>query len=503
MKYCILIFLLIVPIDMMSQSQPIQLSLDHVINTWSLTSSSAQITHLNYENELLNYENYKKSFLPAVSFNVQPFSFNRSLVKLQQAEDGQYHYVEDYSSNSSLGLNIRQKVGLTGGDLTVNSSLNYLNEMSSDRHSFSSVPFSFSYSQQLLGSRKNLRMGREIEEKKNEKSVLEYCTKMSDIQQQAISHFMSAFLAQLEKDLSENNRRSTDTLLHIATVKYEKGNLTEQDFRQMELQALNDQYMHENAEKAYEEALQTLITYLSLPYETKQLSIETPPFNLPLQIELQDVFHYVQKNNPESLNRELSELEAEKSLFTAKLSNLVNSDLNVSYGINQYAPKLIDAYRNPSRQQGVSIGLSIPIFQWGTNRNSARIAKNTYRSSQITIEQERLQFEDDIKNKVNNYNHSVNLWFISEKTYHLSQEQYQLLTRLFSMGKASVHELINAHREQSSAMQKYYNAVRDLWDSYLAIRKATLFDFRQQRELIELFGEQYIRQRNKQTDEPR
>ena len=181
MKYFILSFLLIVHFDLVSQS-PVQISLDHVIDTWSLVSSSAQITYLNYENELLSYENYKKSFLPAVSINMQPFSFNRSLVKLQQAEDGQYHYVEDYSSNSSLGLNIRQKVGLTGGDLTVNSSLNYLNEMSRDRHSFSSMPFSFSYSQKLFGSRKSHRMEREIEEKKNEKSVLEYCTKMSDIQ---------------------------------------------------------------------------------------------------------------------------------------------------------------------------------------------------------------------------------------------------------------------------------------------------------------------------------
>ena len=259
--------------------------------------------------------------------------------------------------------------------------------------------------------------------------------------------------------------------------------------------------MHNNAGKSYEEALQAMITCLSLPYETKQVSVETPAFNLPLHLELQDVFHYVKKNNPEILNKELSELEAEKSIFTAKLNNLVNSDINLSYGINQYASNLIDAYRNPSRQQGVSIGLSIPVFQWGTNRNSARIAQNTYRSTHITIKQERLQFEDDIKNKVNNYNHNVNLWFISEKTFHLSQEHYQLLTRLFSMGKASVHELINAHQEQSSAMRNYYNAVHDLWNSYLSIRKATLYDFKQQRELIELFNEQYNKQKNNSVTE--
>jgi outer membrane protein TolC len=483
-SYITLYLLLFVPVKLMSQ-ETILLSLEDVIYDLSLKSSFAEIEHINYENELLSYENYQKSFLPSVSFNVSPFSFNRSLVKLQQAEDGQYHYVEDYSGNSSIGLNIQQRVGLTGGNLNVNSNLNYLNEMSRNRHSFSSVPFSFSYSQKLFGSRKTLRMEKEIEKKKNEKALIEYCTRISDIQQESMSFFMAALLARLEIDLSYKNLQSTDTLLRIATVKYEKGNMTEQGFRQIELQILNDRYMYENAGKSLDEALQAMITYLGSPYEVNTVSVETPPFNLPVELNTEEVFYYVEKNNPEALNREISRLEAEKSLFTSRLNNLVNSDISLNYGINQYASNLIDAYRNPSRQQGVSVGLSIPVFQWGINRNNTRIAGNIYRSSQLTIEQEHRKFEDEIKNMVNNYNHNVNLWFISERTYKLSVEQYSLLAHLFSMGKASVYELINAHQEQSSAMRKYYNAIRDLWNSYFALRKVALYDFDRKQDLIE------------------
>ena len=89
-------------------AQPLfKLSLSMVIYTLTLEAPSAQIQRLSFENELLQFENYKKGFLSSVSINM---SFNRSIVKLQQATDGQYNYVEDYSSNSSAGVSVSQKI---------------------------------------------------------------------------------------------------------------------------------------------------------------------------------------------------------------------------------------------------------------------------------------------------------------------------------------------------------------------------------------------------------
>jgi outer membrane protein TolC len=299
---------------------------------------------------------------------------------------------------------------------------------------------------------------------------------------------MNVFLAKLEIELSYENSRSTDTLFLIATAKYDKGNMTEQDYRQIELQSLNDKYMYGNAEKSYSEALQEIITYLGLSYSIDAISIVTPEFTLPMQIDLTEALYYVNKNNTAELNIKIKRLEAEQSLFNAKLSNMVNSDINFSYGINQYANNLIDAYRDPSRQQSVSIGLSIPVFQWGINHNRARIATNTYKSQMISIEQEQQKFDDDVKNKVNSYNRNVNMWFIAERTYTLTKQQYKLLTHLFSMGKTSVYELITAHKEQLTAMKNYYNSVRDVWSSYFALRKLTLHDFEKKMDLIDLYS---------------
>jgi outer membrane protein TolC len=113
--------------------------------------------------------------------------------------------------------------------------------------------------------------------------------------------------------------------------------------------------------------------------------------------------------------------------------------------------------------------------------------KNNYRSSIISIEQELDEFEDETVRTVNNYNHSVNLWYIAERSYRLAQEQYKLAVREFSMGRATAYELITSQQEQSSAMQKYYQAVRNTLESYFKIREMTLYDFEKNLELIDIF----------------
>jgi hypothetical protein len=85
------------------QSQVRKITIDKVIDSLVLVSPKAKIENLNFQNELLLFENYKKSFLPSLSINFNPISFNRSYRVLQKPEDGSYSYVEDYSNNSSIG----------------------------------------------------------------------------------------------------------------------------------------------------------------------------------------------------------------------------------------------------------------------------------------------------------------------------------------------------------------------------------------------------------------
>lgn len=467
-----------------SQSQRRTITLDEVIDTLSMYSSAAKIERFNYQNDLLQYENYKKSFLPALLLNFNPISFNRSLRLLQNSTDGSYSYIEDYSNNSNFSINLRQKIGFTGGEVNIMSNINYLNEFSQKRNSFSTTPFAISYSQKLWGGGKMYRLEKKIEHTKNLIAVKQYCSKIAQIQQQILSLYMVALLNKMERELSQKTKSSNDTLLNIAKVKLYNGNLTEYDYKQIELQSLNIQYAYENACKNYNESKQRLFTFLGIDDNTE---ITLPRFTLPLIIDANVAISYVYKNNPFTKQQEIQKLEAEKNLISVKLENRFNGNIVLNYGMNQFAESFVEAYRHGNSQQSVVIGFQIPIFQWGINKNRIRIAENAYKASALTIDNQIREFENEIKEKISNYNHSIKLWITAEKAYNLSQQQYQMLMQKFTLGKISVYELTTAQNEQNNAMQRYYSAIKDSYDNYFSLRNLALYDFKRDMELEEIF----------------
>lgn len=465
-----------------SQESVQTVTLDEVVNVLSLKSSAAQIEQLAFQSELLQFENYKKSYLPSLSFNLNPVSFNRSLRLLQNPTDGSYSYVDDYSNNSSAGFTVRQKIGLTGGELNVSSNLNYLNEFSSDRNSFSTTPFSIGYSQQLWGGGKQNRLEKEIEYAKNNIAIKEYCSKLSKIQQQALGLFMSALFGKMEQDFSRQTMLNTDTLLQLAEIKLRNGHITEYDYKQIELQAANARYSYEKACQSHVAAQERLAVFLG----TDKMEVAIPTFDVPFAIDPNTALLYVKQNNPFSKQLEIQQLEAERNLYSAKLNSRFNGNISLNYGVNKYADTFIEAYRNVNTRQSIVVGFQIPVFQWGINRNRLRIAKNSYETSKIERERRLREFENEIREAINNYNHSVKLWQTAERAYQLAQEQSAMLVRKFSLGKVSAYELTSAQDQQNSALQRYYSAIRDTYDSYFTLRTMALYDFKRNVELEEI-----------------
>ena len=390
--------------------------------------------------------------------------------------------MEDYSNISSAGVSVRQKIGITGGELNITSNINYLNEFSRKRNSFSTTPFSIGYTQQLWGGGKLYHLEKELEYNKNNLAIKQYCTKLSQIQQHALKLYMTALLGKMEKDLALKTTQNTDTLLKLARIKLDNGHITEYDLKQIELQLLNTRYTFANAKKKYIEAQERLAVFLGI----ENIEVEIPKFDVPFAIETSTAIFYVERNNPFSKQHEILTLEAERNLFSTKLNNYFNGNVSINYGVNQYAKTFAAAYRNGNTRQSVVVGFQIPVFQWGINKNHVEIAENNYEASKIARESQMREFANEVNENINNYNHSVKLWLISEKAYKLSQEQYGILIQTFLLGRISVYELTAAQSEQNNAMQQYYYAIRDTYNNYFAIRGMALYDFKENVELEEI-----------------
>ncbi|MFK2566749.1 hypothetical protein ACIXQZ_12270 [Bacteroides fragilis] len=58
-----------------------------------------------------------------------------------------------------------------------------------------------------------------------------------------------------------------------------------------------------------------------------------------------------------------------------------------------------------------------------------------------------------------------------------------MLTKKFSLGKVSVYELAPHKKSGNDAMQRYYSAIKDSYESFFTLRNLALYDFKKNVEL--------------------
>jgi outer membrane protein TolC len=397
---------------------------------------------------------------------MNPVNFNRSLRLLKEPSGGSYSSLENYSSISSTGISVRQMVGLIEGEFNINSNLNYLNEFSRKRNNFSITLYFVDYLQKFLGGEKMYRLEKEIEFAKNKVAIKQYCTKLSEIQQEALSLYMNALISKMEQDLTLQTTQNNDILLQLAHIKLDNGYITEYDFKQMEFQSFNAQYAYENMSENFSAAQERLVVF----WVKSNPDVLFPYFDVPIAIDTHSVLFYVKQNNPFSKQQEIIDLEAKRILFSVKQKKRFNDNINLSYDVNQYAEIFMDAYSNGNIRQSLSVDFQIPVSQWGINRNRIQIAENNYEASTLVIEKRIREFEKDVKESVNRYNHSMKFWLTSEEVYNLSQEQYRMLIQKFFLDKVSVYELTTVQSDQNDVVQSYYSVIRNTYNSYFTLR---------------------------------
>lgn len=460
-----------------------EVSLNDAINKYVYNTIYVRTKLLALQNNILEYENYKKSFLPTFSLNLTPVSFNHSMRLLQNYNTGEYSNVEEFSNTSSGGISVSQKIAVTGGTLTVGSNLSYLHEFTDNNNSFSTSPVYVSYSQSLFGGGKNTSFERAISKLRNDVALKDFCTSVSTEQQKILNLYLNAYSNQMDIEFYTKTTSMGDSLLMYAKIRKNAGKITEYEYNLVEMQQLDNKIELEESQSAYATSIRLLEKELRIyDIELKALS----PAIFPAYIEESDVIKLVNQNNPTYQNMELERLNAEYRLHQKKTDNRFNANISLSYGLNQYAKTFKDAYRHPDQRQSASVTLSIPVFQWGINRNKLKIAKNEYEMALQEQEYAISSFKEEVHNYVTDYNLSKGISDAAEKKYNLAGQQYSFASLKFNMGKIAAIELSNAHKDYLQAKQYYISVIRNLYENYYKIRHLSLFDFAEGKDLLDL-----------------
>lgn len=477
MKRNLIFICFIVPDLLFSQlSTTKTLTLTETIKIATDSSLSAFRAKNLYLSAYWQYRTYKAERLPNASLDMTPFSYNHNFTKRYDYTNNIDVYKSQQSLNSYANLSIKQNVGLTGGTFYIDTELGYLRDFGSTKYEqYSSVPFRFGYSQSLFGYN-SFKWKKKIEPVKYEKEKKELVYNMQEIAEQTSDYFFNLALYQTLYRLAKQNVANCDTLYKIGIERYKIGRISQSELLTLKLDVINAQNNIGNAELNIKKSTYNLAAFLHFDNQIN-FEINMPETILNVIVNSEDAVRFAKENNPIYLEQKENILTSQQSLDQTLKVSRFSASLSVSIGFNQVATDFIDAYYKPLQQDVVTVGINIPLVDWGVRKGKVNIAKRNLEATNISAKQAEQTFEQDVLSTVTEYNLRYSQIELAKEARYIANQALEKTKQLFYIGKVDVNTINLAISRQIEAESNYVSALKNYWLSYYKIRKMTLYDF--------------------------
>lgn len=459
----------------------LRLSLQQAIRMAQEQSPEAIAARHSFRAAYWSWRSFRANLLPSLTLFSNPY-LNRSISAVTNP-DGTDNYVHRDQLSVDAGLTINQNIPFTGGSLFVSSSLERLDMFSEDRTSYKSNPIVVGYQQNLFGYNqfkwdKRIEPVRYTEAKKALAETLELVAARTTLK------FFQLASAQTNWEIALFNHANADTLYQFAQGRYDIGTIPENEMLQLELNLLTEQTNMMNAQIEMDDYIQELRSYLGINENIElyvQVDSQTPDFIVPIEKALALAL----ENNPQPETLQRRKLESESAVAQAKSNRGFRADLYVQFGLTQTDQALKDAYRSPLDQQMVSLGIRIPILDWGVGKGKVKVAISNRDKVYTEVEQEQTNFELNVLKLVKQFNLQANKVDIARKTDQTAQRRNEVAHKLYLLGKSEILDLNASITDKDRARRAYIDALYNYWNLYYGVRSLTGYDFEKGIELTQ------------------
>ena len=469
----------------LAQEETMSLTLGQAIQIAQANSPEAESARNTYRSAYWSYRFYKANYLPSVTLSSSPY-FNRQISKITQ-NDGTSLFMKQNQLGVDVNMSINQNIWFTGGSLFIQSKVNRMDELENKATAYNTQPVVIGYQQAIFGYN-SLKWDRRIEPVEFRQARKAYNEALELIASQTCNYFFSLASAQTNLDIASSNYASADTLYRYAEGRYNIGTITENEMLQLEINKLSEETNLINARFELEERMQKFRSFLGVQQEVELKVItedNVPKFQVPLDEALKMAF----ENSPDIDSYELRKLQSQSNLASAKANAGLKADLYVQFGLSQTGDKFSDSYRNPMNQQYASIGLSIPILDWGRGKGRIRMAKSNLELTNIQVEQGLKDFELNVVRMVRQFNLQAQYMEIAAKKARTADRRFEVAKRLYLLGKSTVLDLNAAITEKDSSLRSYVSSLQTYWSLYYGLRSMTGYDFERNMKIEENFPE--------------
>ncbi|MBM6735633.1 TolC family protein [Mediterranea massiliensis] len=461
--------------------EALELTLQQTIRHAQEQSPDAQSARHSFRSSYWNYRYYRANYLPNLTLTSTPY-LDRAINKVTLG-DGSVKFVEQNLLSTNLTLSLTQNVPWTGGTFFVETSAQRIDLFSDNSHSYQTSPVNIGYTQSLFGYN-SLKWNRRIEPVRYREARKRYAETLELVAAAATQKFFALATAQSNYEIACTNYANADTLYIYARGRYDIGTISENEMLQLEINKLTEETNRMNARIEVDNAMQELRSYLGIQQDV-DLKVRIEDFVPDLQIDLNEALLLAAQNSPDIENMQRRRLESESAVAQARANAGLKADIYLRFGLTQTADRWKNAWRNPMDQQYVSLSVSLPILDWGRGKGQVRVAKSNRDLVQTQVEQDKTDFDLNIRKLVKQFNLQAQRVHIAARTDTTAQRRADVARRLYLLGQSTILDLNASITEKDSARRNYVTALYDYWSLYYTLRSLTLYDFRQDQPLEE------------------
>lgn len=421
------------------------------------------------------WRSYKADLLPEVSLSANVPTYNKRYSTYQR-EDGTHSYVRNDFMEVDGSLYVSQKIWPTGGTLSVESSLDWLRQMSGDtsggKNQFMSMPIALTLSQPLFGVN-SVKWNRRIEPLRYREAKASFLAETEQVAMRAISLFFNLLLANENVHIAEQNLQNAEKLYEVAKAKREMGTISQNDVLQMRLNMLNAQSSLTSTESSRKARMFELKAFLDVEEDIQPIVPEEIP---EVTLVYQDVLNHALENNAFATTMRRRQLEADYSVAYAK-GNQRSVTLYAQVGYTGTASRMNEAYRDLLSKEVVQVGVSLPLLDWGKRRGQVKVAESNREIVRNQVRQQSQEFNQNLFVLTEQFNHQRQQLRIAEEADTIAQRRYHTNVETFKIGSISTLELSDAQTAKDEARQNRLAQLFNYWYYYYQLRSITLWDF--------------------------
>ena len=450
------------------------ITLNEAITLARVQSVNAAVALNELKTAYWEYRTFQANLLPEVNLSATVPSYAKSYNSYQQS-DGSYTFVRNNFMQMSGALSIDQNIWLTGGTLSLNTSLDFMKQLDNTKDKrYMSVPIALTLNQPIFGVN-TFKWNRRIEPVRYAEAKANFLSETEEVTMTTINYFFNLLLAKENVNIAKQNLENAEKLYEVAKAKRRMGQISENDVLQLKLNMLNAQSTLTDYESSLKSNMFQLRSFLALG-ENEELEPILPDTLPSMLVNYQDALEKALSNNSFAHNIRRRQLEADYEVAKAK-GNLRQISLFAQVGFTGTDQTFKGAYDPLKDNQVVEVGFRIPLLDWGKRRGQVKVAQSNREVVQSRLRQETMDFNQNLFILVEQFNNQRAQLDIADEADAIAQQRYKTNVETFMIGRISTLDLNDAQVSKDEARQKHISELFYYWYYYYQLRSLTLWDF--------------------------